>query len=719
MVPGAIPVNVDGAIPSCAARAAMSWVRTASVTGWFLTEPDGVVAAVDEVDDAVVGGDDVVVELLEDEHAARTSPATATAAPARTGPDRILRRRFEGVTVTPFVAPRHPRDRFPPDHRATGTAFCDTQMHLSGVPSDSARAGSNLVPVSVLVDLQGVGVTMADRSLFADLSVTVSTGDRLGIVGINGTGKSTLLRVLAGSLEPDAGAVRRGRGTRTVFLGQTPELPAGTVGDAVGDGWEAAAALDRLGMASFVDADVSTLSGGQAKRVALARVLAAPSELLILDEPTNHLDLAAVAWLEDWMVAYPGGLVLVSHDRYLLDRVTTRMLELDRGASYLHEGGYASYLEGKAEREEHAASAESTRRNLARTELAWLRRGAKARSRKPQARVTAAKALIGQKAAEAARPDGLELEVSMARLGDKVIECTGVGFAYDPATPILRHVDLLIGPGDRLGVVGANGTGKTTLLDVLAGKRAPTSGTIEFGPTVVVGYYDQHGKELDPSARVQEVVAGPHRTPGSLSDIALMKRFWFTGNLPFTRVSSLSGGERRRLQLLAVLAAKPNVLLLDEPTNDLDLDTLRILEDFLDDWPGTLIVVSHDRAFLDRTIETVLVVGPDGVAPVPGGLEAWLAEMLAPPARKTPEPKPVAAPTQPRTADGPPVGRRLRDTEKQMAKLGRQRDKLHDTLVATTDHVELTRLGAELRAIQDELAATEEQWLALAEQAEG
>ncbi len=572
--------------------------------------------------------------------------------------------------------------------------------------------------MSVLVDLQGVGVTVADRALLADLSVTVNSGDRLGVVGINGTGKSTLLRILAGRLQPDTGVVRRGRGTRTGFLGQSPELPPGTVRDAVGDGWEAAAALDRLGMSGFVDADVATLSGGQAKRVALAKVLAAPGELLVLDEPTNHLDLAAVAWLESWLADFAGGLVVVSHDRYLLDRVTTRMLELDRGSDYLHEGGYASYLEGKAGREERAAASEATRRNLARSELAWLRRGAKARSRKPQARVTAARALIGQRPAEAARPDDLDLEVRMARLGDKVIECTDVGFAYDGATPILRHLDLLIGPGDRIGVVGANGTGKSTLLDVLSGKRPPDTGTVDFGPTVVVGYYDQHGHELDPESRVQDVVAGPHRSPGSLADVALRKRFWFSGTRPYTRVANLSGGERRRLQLLAVLAQRPNVLLLDEPTNDLDLDTLRVLEDFLDDWPGTLVVVSHDRAFLDRTIETVVAIGPDGVAPVAGGLDAWLADLLAPATRAPSKPKPAAAPGPERAADGPPIRRLLRDSERQMARLGRQRDKLHDALVATADHTELTRLGAELRSVQAELDIAEEQWLTLAEEAE-
>ncbi len=572
----------------------------------------------------------------------------------------------------------------------------------------------------MLVDLQGVSVTMADRTLFGDLSVTIHTGDRLGVVGINGTGKSTLLRVLAGRLDPDAGIVRQGRGVRAGFLDQTPVLPPGTVRHAVGTGWEAAAALDRLGMAAHVDRDVSELSGGQAKRVALARVLASPGELLILDEPTNHLDLAAVAWLEDWLAAYPGGLVIVSHDRYLLDRVTTRMLELDRGANFLHEGGYGSYLEARAEREEQAASAEDRRRNLARSELAWLRRGAKARSRKPQARVTAAKALIGQRAAEAARPGDMELETAMARLGDKVIECRGVGVAFDMDTPVLSGVDLVVGPGDRIGVVGANGTGKSTLLDVLAGERVPTTGTVETGPTVVVGYYDQHSTDLDPAARVQDVVAGPLRSPGSLSDIALMKRFWFTGNLPFTRVGNLSGGERRRLQLLAVLARQPNVLLLDEPTNDLDLDTLRILEDFLDDWPGTLIVVSHDRAFLDRTIETVVAVGPDGVVPVPGGLDAWIARLAAPPestraASEVPSPVPTSARAP---SDGPPVGRLLRESEKEMTRLGRQRDKLHEELLSTADHVELIRLGAELRSVQDELDAAEERWLDLAEQAD-
>jgi ATP-binding cassette subfamily F protein uup len=453
--------------------------------------------------------------------------------------------------------------------------------------------------------------------------------------------------------------------------------------------------------------------------VALAKTLSAPSELLILDEPTNHLDLAGVAWLEKWLLTYQGALVIVSHDRYLLDRLTTRMLELDRGASYVHEGGYGSYLESRAEREDQVASAESSRRNLARRELAWLRRGAKARSRKPQARIDAAKRLLEQREPDAARPTDLQLETKMPRLGDTVIELSGVGLSYGDAPPILHDVNLLIGPGDRWGILGANGTGKSSLLDLFAKRRPPSTGKIKVGHTVVVGYYDQHGEALDPDARVQDVVAGPHRTPGSLADVALMKRFWFTGNLPLARVGDLSGGERRRLQLLAVLASQPNVLLLDEPTNDLDLDTLRVLEDFLDDWPGTLIVVSHDRAFLDRTIETALAIDDDGsITKVPGGLAAWVANQQATSRRKVPK---AAGPAPAETAKArvnPAATRQLREVDKQLERLHRQQEKLNEALVASRDHVELSKLGRELGVVRIALAKAEEQWLKLAEAAE-
>jgi ATP-binding cassette subfamily F protein uup len=580
--------------------------------------------------------------------------------------------------------------------------------------------------VAVLVDLQDVAVRRVDRVLFEGLSLTVSDGDRVGVVGINGSGKSTLLRIVAGVDAPEEGQVRRGRGSRVGFLDQVPELPAGTVSQAVGEGWEADAALDRLGMGPSAGTDVATLSGGQAKRVALARVLAQPAELLVLDEPTNHLDLGAVSWLEQRLLSFRGGLVVVTHDRHLLDRITTRMLELDRGKAYVHEGGYGSYLAARAEREEQAASAESTRRNLARRELAWLRRGAQARSRKPQARIDAAVRLIEDRPEAPTRAAELDLTEATPRLGDKVITCAGVGFHYDGGPTVLTDVDLVLDRRERLGIVGANGTGKSTLVDLLAGRRRPTSGTIEVGSTVVVGYYDQQGTELDLQARVQDLVAGPNRALGSLADVELMKRFWFAGELAFARVATLSGGERRRLQLLLVIAGRPNVLFLDEPTNDLDLDTLRMLEDFLEDWPGALVVVSHDRTFLERTTERLVAVEPGGaVAEVAGGVEAWIARVE----RGDPRPDRVAPPAAQRRSTersappgdegkSAPVGRLLREAEKQMGRLQRRREKITEALAGTVDHRELSKLGGELAAVQSELDEAEERWLALAEEAE-
>jgi len=576
--------------------------------------------------------------------------------------------------------------------------------------------------VALLVDLQHVAVRRVDRVLFEGLSLTVSDGDRIGVVGVNGTGKSTLLRVIAGAERPEEGEVRRGRGSRVGFLAQAPTLPPGTVRSVAGEGWEAEAALERLGMGSAADVDVRSLSGGQAKRVALAQVLAQAAELLVLDEPTNHLDLGAVAWLEQRLLTFRGGLVLVTHDRHLLDRLTTRMVELDRGRAYVHEGGYGSYLEAKAEREDRAAAAESTRRNLARRELAWLRRGAKARSRKPQARIDAAVRLIEGAPAPAVRSAELERPSDTPRLGDKVIECTGVGFRYGEGPMVLSGVDLALGRRERLGIVGANGSGKSTLLDLLAGRRHATVGSIEVGPTVVVGYYDQLGMELDLGARVQELVVGPHRSTPSLADIELMKRFLFVGELPFARVGTLSGGERRRLQLLLVIASRPNVLFLDEPTNDLDLDTLRILEDFLEDWPGALVVVSHDRTFLERTTDRLVAVAPDGsVAEVPGGVDGWIAHVQTGDVRRAgslPAPDKKKRVPTPATDGRASTARQLREAEKSMVRLQRQRDMITDMLIGLEDHVEMRRLGDELAAVHAALTEAEDTWLALAEEAE-
>jgi ATP-binding cassette subfamily F protein uup len=595
----------------------------------------------------------------------------------------------------------------------------------------------------ILVDAQDLAVSRPGKPLFADLSVTISSGDRLAVVGINGCGKSTLLGVLAGTVEPEAGVVRRGRGARVVSLDQLAVLPDGTVREAVGGGWEGAAVLDRLGMAALVDVAVRRLSGGEAKRAALARALVAmgdgsESDLLILDEPTNHLDMDSIAWLEERLASFTGGLVLVTHDRHVLDRVTTRILELDRGAGHVHEGGYASYLDARVARAEREATTERKRRNLARAELAWLRRGAPARTRKPKAHIASARAVVDGRAPDPDRADELPLAdlVQMPRLGDTVIELTDVSDGYGDHL-LFEHVELKLGPGDRLGVVGVNGSGKSTLLDVLAGRREPRAGRVVRGTTVRVGYYDQRGVDLPLDTRVRELVAGPARQP-DWTDAALLERLWFGTDAQWAPVRLLSGGERRRLQLALVLRQAPNVLLLDEPTNDLDLDTLRALEDLLDSWPGTLVVVSHDRAFLERTVEDVIVLDPAGhdasrpgrVGRVPGGYAAYEAARRQ--ARKAgrvggvsagARPQRVLAgarPVRDRSQRSPSTLRHLmRKAEAEMRRLHERRATLEaDLAAALGDHVALARVGEDLSAVGAELASTEEGWLALAEEAE-
>ena len=657
---------------------------------------------------------------------------------------------------------------------------------------------------AVLVDARGVGVARPDRPLFADLSFTIHVGDRWGVVGINGGGKSTLLRVLSGAINADEGSVTRGRGIRISVLDQEGVVPPGTVRDVVAsvEGaqvWEAEAVLDRLGMEAYLDTDVRTLSGGQAKRVALARAIVVECDLLILDEPTNHLDLDAIAWLEERLAAFRGGLVLVTHDRHVLDRVCTRTLELDRGKSYVHEGGYQTYLDGRSVREERNASEEATRRNLAKTELAWLRRGAPARTAKSKARIDSATALIDRKVEGPARGGSLDLsaasersgegarkqstggfrqqldERAAPRLGSKVIELEGVGHRFaDDAPWLFSKVEWKLAPGERWGIVGANGAGKTTLLEILSGRLVPAAGTVVVGPTVRVRLSDQLGRTLDPSQRVRDAVAGPSRVPGTPEDKKLMEQFWFDDDAQFAQIHTLSGGERRRLQLLLVLAERPNVLLLDEPTNDLDLDTLRVLEDFAEDWPGTLIVVSHDRTFLDRVVEDVLMLENGRAKPVVGGYAGWLAQRAAKAATAstssgasggarmaslaassaavqatahatalatapaTPaavgaagaagentKAAPVAGTTRGPVAPARRSASTLRfltkEADRELARASKRRDQLTLQLhgAAPTDYPTLARIGEELATAQADVDMWEERWLELAEESHG
>ena len=500
----------------------------------------------------------------------------------------------------------------------------------------------------------------------------------------------------------------------------------------MGGAWEAEAILDRLGMGAKLDARTEDLSGGEARRVALAQTLVADADLLILDEPTNHLDIAAIHWLEERLAVHKGALVLVSHDRHLLDRVLTRVLELDRGRSYLHTGGYDGFLEGRAEREAQAARAEKNRRNLARQELAWLRRGAPARTSKNKAHLARATFVVEQRAEAAARQGELDLHVDVPRLGDKVIDLHRVGHRHDERW-LFRNVQLLLGPGERLGVVGLNGSGKSTLLDAIAGRITPLEGTIDRGTTVRVGYHDQTGVELDGNQRVREIIAGGKHEV-DWRDKKLMESFWFDEDAQWAPVRLLSGGERRRLQLVLVLAQRPNVLLLDEPTNDLDLDTLRALEAFLEDYPGTLVVVSHDRAFLERTVDDVLVLDGHGkAARHPGGYAAWEQEQKVRSSRRRAasasagDNGPHAKGAQGGKARAKPASGRsvssirhdLKATEKAMVRLEKRVAALNDALVdAAADHQALRELGDELGVVQGELAAHEDRWLELGEELE-
>ena len=602
----------------------------------------------------------------------------------------------------------------------------------------------------ILIDAQGLKASRPNRPLFDNISLTLSDGDRIGVVGLNGCGKSTLLRILSGDYSPDSGVVRYGRGSRIGMLAQQPVLPKGSVRDAVSADWRGEAMLDRLGMSGLIDAQTNELSGGQQKRVALAKLLVSEWDALILDEPTNHLDLDAIAYLEEWLANFRGGLILVTHDRHVLDRVTTKVLEIDRGKAYLHMpanrnagSGYAAYLAARIEREEQAVNAEQKRKNLARTELAWLRRGAPARTTKPKARIDAATELVNRRPEAAARSGEIGLSLGSQRLGSKGIELVGVGFSWPAAKPgagagagalVLNPFNHLLEPGDRLGIVGPNGAGKSTLLDLISSRLKPTHGHLDIGSTVKIGYYDQLGRELNVNQRVREAVAGDKGQP-SIEDNQLMRQFWFDGDTQYAPISTLSGGERRRLQLLLTLIEQPNVLLLDEPTNDLDLDTLRALEDYLDEWPGIVVVVSHDRVFLDRTVIDVLALdGVGGASVVRGGVAGWLKQRNSAPTEQmsgaqrgklisTPDVAAAELAQKPKTSKSsksPSTLRRMvAQSETALAKATAELEKLTAQMaVASSDHVKLAKISEELAKAQAKVNNAEETWLSLVAEAE-
>ena len=461
------------------------------------------------------------------------------------------------------------------------------------------------------------------KQLLDGVTLYLNAGEKIGLIGVNGTGKSTFLKILAGAAGPDEGSVRLDPNIRVAYLPQTPEMnPEHTVLEEVFAGvpaearaldeYEAKTILNRLGIHDF-DQKIAALSGGQRKRVALATVFAHPADVLILDEPTNHLDAEMVAWLETRLQKFTGGLVMVTHDRYFLENVVNRIGELSFGHLYFYEANYSNYLSLKAQRLEMAQASERKRQALLRKETEWIQRGCRARSTKSTERIARYEAL---KAMEAPETDSnVSIAAASSRLGRKTVELKHVSKSFSGKC-VVHDFSYTVLRDDRVGIIGRNGAGKSTLLNLIAGILPPDSGSVDYGGTVRIGYFTQEGFELDPDQRaydyIHECAREIQTREGKLSATQMMERFLFTSEMQFSPIGKLSGGEKRRLYLLGILMRQPNILLLDEPTNDLDVETLTILEDYISEFSGAVIAVSHDRYFLDKVAQSILFVGVDG-----------------------------------------------------------------------------------------------------------
>jgi ATP-binding cassette subfamily F protein uup len=590
-----------------------------------------------------------------------------------------------------------------------------------------------------LVNLEAVTKAWGTRTLLDGVSLGVAEGQRTGVVGRNGGGKTTLLEVLTGLEPPDAGRVTHVGDLALGMLAQRDDLPPeATVRDVV-VGASAAhewagdprvrdvltglfGGLDLPGLPHGMDSPVRHLSGGERRRVALARLLVGEHDLLVLDEPTNHLDVEGIAWLAQHVRARRGGLVVVTHDRWFLDEVCDTTWEVADGRVHAYEGGYSAYVLARAERDRIAAADESRRQNLLRKELAWLRRGPPARTSKPRFRIDAANALIAD---EPPARDSVELvRFASARLGRTVFEVQDATLRVG-GRDLLAHLTWDVGPGDRIGVVGVNGAGKTSLLRMLLGLLPPAAGRVTTGVTVRAAHLSQQVSELPPALRVLEAVEQVKRVMDlgggrTMTASQLCERFGFTGDGQWTPVGDLSGGERRRLQLLRLLMDEPNVLVLDEPTNDLDIDTLTALEDLLDGWPGTLLVVSHDRYFLERTCDRVVALLGDGqLRGLVGGVEEYLSRRLALAGAPGPaRPSAAAAPG----ASAQEVRQARKDVariERRLARIEAEEARLHEQMAAAAaDHARVLELDRTLRELAAERAALEDEWLAAAELAD-
>ncbi|WP_431895627.1 ABC-F family ATP-binding cassette domain-containing protein [Nonomuraea sp. bgisy101] len=593
-----------------------------------------------------------------------------------------------------------------------------------------------------LVNLESVSHAYGPKPLLSDVSLGIEAGERIGVVGRNGGGKTTLLSVVAGAVKPDSGRVTHNRGLRVGLLSQRDDLdPRRTVHETVLGGraeheWAGDQAIREILANLIGDLDleslVGDLSGGERRRTALARLLIDEHELIMLDEPTNHLDIEAIAWLAGHLAQRRSALLVVTHDRWFLDAVSTRTWEVVDGRVERYEGGYAAYVLAKAERARIAQAAEERRQNLMRKEIAWLRRGPPARTSKPKFRIEAAQALIADE--PPARETVELMKFAAARLGRTVYDLEDVTLhagGPDAGPLVLERCTYQFGPGDRIGLIGVNGSGKSSVLRLLADQVKPDAGRVVTGRTVRLAYLSQELADVDLTQRVLESVEQIRKYiqlgKKEWTASQLLERLGFKGEAQWKVVGDLSGGERRRLQLLRLLMDDPNVLLLDEPTNDLDIETLNELEDLLDGWPGTLVLVSHDRYFLERVADRCVALLGDGrLSMLPGGVDEYLERRAAGTAvtarvagtapAAAPAPESVEAPSGLSAKEERELRKELSRLERQLDKLSGQEEKLHAVMAeAASDYARLGELDGKLRDILNEKDAVEAEWLEVAE----
>lgn len=590
-----------------------------------------------------------------------------------------------------------------------------------------------------ILNIEHVSKIYGEKKIFDDVSYGIHEGDKIGIIGINGTGKTTLLKIIAGLEETDEGEVIKQNGLRITYLPQNPDFPEGaTILNYVVDGklqmdWntesEAKTVLNKLGINDH-EAKIDTLSGGQKKRVALARTLINPADVLILDEPTNHIDNEMALWLEDYLNKFKGVIIMVTHDRYFLDRVTNKILEISHGKLYGYTANYSEFLELKAQREEMEMASERKRQSILRMEIEWAKRGCRARTTKQKARLERLEALKNGTAP--IRDASVELESIGTRMGKKTIELHNISKSYGEKL-LIKDFEYIVLKNQRLGIIGPNGCGKSTLIKIITQRIEPDAGTIEIGDTIQIGYFAQEAEEMNPNQRaidyIKDVADYVPTKDGRITASQLLERFLFDGNLQYTPIGKLSGGERRRLYLCKILMESPNVLILDEPTNDLDIPTLTILEDYLDSFQGIVIAVSHDRYFLDNLADRIFAFEGNGVLKqYEGGYTDYLEarqRLEAPVAEKTSQSVPKASgkdwkKDQPTKLKFTYKEQKEFDTiDEDIAALEEKIESLDAEMMANaTNSAKLSEITAEKEKVEQQLEDKMERWVYLNDLAE-